>query len=180
MPIALSGGLEWGENSVRAPSVVIAPDCEFPERNQRLSPLETTFPDAPGVANSVVSPLGVIARLDTSSTRPHVAIRPGDQRPGVEGEANSVMTPDGVIRPIFRASDSVNQTLPSGPAAMSIRPAEAVGTGNSVITPDVEMRPIRFASCSVNQRLPSGPAAVIGPGEETAPRSRNSLRSRPA
>ena len=52
----------------------------------------------------------------------------------------------------------MNQTLPSGPAAMP-SPGGS-GVGNSVITPDGVIRPIKPAAGSVNHRLPSGPAAI--------------------
>ncbi len=74
--------------------------------------------------------------------------------------ANSVTTPAVVIRPIFLPKYSVNQRLPSGPAAMYQGLLFAVGMANSVMTPAVVIRPIRLAPCSVNQRLPSGPAAI--------------------
>ena len=57
---------------------------------------------------------------------------------------------------------SVNQRLPSGPAAIPNRPLPAVRTGNSVTTPAVVIRPILLPPPSVNQRLPSGPAAIAG------------------
>ncbi len=43
-------------------------------------------------------------------------------------------SPPGVIRPILPAASSVNQRLPSGPAAMPTGWLPAVGTVNSVIT----------------------------------------------
>ena len=84
------------------------------------------------------------------------------------------MTPAVVIRPIWLAPLSVNQTLPSGPAAICAGLLLAVGIGNSVTTPLVVIRPILYVIAggkplfSVNQRLPSGPAA-IEPAERTVP-----------
>ncbi len=68
--------------------------------------------------------------------------------------------PGGVIRPILLPTVSVNQRLPSGPAAMPAGPLPAVGLRNSVTSPPGVMRPIRLPVNSVNQRLPSGPAAM--------------------
>ena len=75
---------------------------------------------------------------------------------------NSVTAPAGVIRPIRPArSYSVNQRLPSGPAAIPAGPLFGVMPAeNSVTTPAGVIRPIRFPLYSVNQRLPSGPAAI--------------------
>ncbi len=74
---------------------------------------------------------------------------------------NSVTTPAGVIRPIRLPSNSVNQRLPSGPAAIPVgRAAGGDAGGNSVTTPAGVIRPIRLPENSVNQRLPSGPAAI--------------------
>src|SRR5205809_52725 len=68
-----------------------------------------------------------------------------------------------VMRPILLPACSVNQRLPSGPAAIPIG-LLAVETENSVNVPLGLMRPILLPSNSVNQRLPSGPAAIpIGP-----------------
>src|SRR5260221_4257510 len=67
---------------------------------------------------------------------------------------------------------SVNQRLPSGPAAMSFSWLTPVGRGNSVMVPLGLMRPILLPISSgvlvpnplkfvsVNHRLPSGPAAM--------------------
>ncbi len=83
---------------------------------------------------------------------------------GLEAEVgmlNSVTVPVVVIRPILFAEPSVNQRLPSGPAAMSRSPALAVMPDEySVATPPVVIFATRFAVCSVNQRLPSGPAVI--------------------
>ncbi len=70
------------------------------------------------------------------------------------------MTPWVVTRPIRLPAPSVNQRLPSGPAAMPSGWLPAVGTENSVTAPAVVIRPIRSPSYSVNQRFPSGPAAI--------------------
>src|SRR2546427_11205911 len=58
-----------------------------------------------------------------------------------------------VMRPILLPLTSVNQRLPSGPAAISLR---KLGTGNSVMVPLGLMRPILLAACSVNQGWPCG------------------------
>ena len=73
------------------------------------------------------------------------------------------MTPDGVIRPILLFCDSVNQTLPSGPAVIELPRnwVSAWGSGNSVTTPCGVILPILSKGLppvpSVNQTLPSGP-----------------------
>src|SRR5262245_59562728 len=55
---------------------------------------------------------------------------------------------------------SVNQMLPSGPAAIPPSvPVESVTT-NSVTAPDGVIRPTDFVPVSVNQTLPSGPAVI--------------------
>ena len=69
-------------------------------------------------------------------------------------------TPAVVTRPIWLALNSVNQRLPSGPSAMSLTNAFAVGTGSSVTTPAVVMRPMALAPAFVNQSAPSGPFAI--------------------
>ena len=58
------------------------------------------------------------------------------------GIGNSVTTPAVVMRPILLVSLSVNQSAPSGPAAMPKGLLAAVGIGNSVKSPAVVMRPI--------------------------------------
>ena len=65
-----------------------------------------------------------------------------------------------MIRPILLAADSVNQSAPSGPAAMPPGLLPKVGIANSVITPAGVIRPIRFPPGSVNQRLPSAPVVI--------------------
>ena len=73
---------------------------------------------------------------------------------------NSVTTPVVVMRPIRSIPRSVNQRLPSGPAAMPKGFAPAVIPAlNSVTAPAGVIRPIGPAP-SVNQRLPSGPAVM--------------------
>src|SRR5436190_42417 len=64
------------------------------------------------------------------------------------------------MRAMLLPSSSVNQTLPSTPAAIPNGRLPAGGTGNSVITPAVVMRPILLPEYSVNQTLPSGPGAI--------------------
>src|SRR5260221_2846211 len=88
------------------------------------------------------------------------------------GRGNWVMVPLGLMGPILLPISSgvlvpnplkfvsVNQRLPSGPAAMSFGWLLAVGTGNSVMVPLGLMRPIWLPPCSVNQRLLSGPAVI--------------------
>ena len=85
----------------------------------------------------------------------------------VLGRANSVIAPAGVIRPTLPADSSVNQMLPSGPAAMLSAPLLAVGIGCSVMTPAGVMLPIRLPPTpSANHRLPSAPAAIPCGSEE--------------
>jgi hypothetical protein len=71
----------------------------------------------------------------------------------------SVTTPEGVMRPIRLPSNSVNQRLPSEPAAM-LKARVVVASGNSVTTPAVVMRPILLPGFSVNQRFPAAPAVI--------------------
>ena len=73
------------------------------------------------------------------------------------GIGNSLIVPLGVIRPILSPCASVNQTLPSGPAAIAYGKLFAVGIGNSLIVPLGVIRPILSTSASANQRLPSDP-----------------------
>ncbi len=70
------------------------------------------------------------------------------------------MAPAGVIRPIWFPWASVNQRLPSGPAAMPQGELPAVGTGYSVMRPRGVIRPILLPWTSVNHMLLSGPAAI--------------------
>ena len=73
------------------------------------------------------------------------------------GSVYSVIVPEVVILPILFAVDrSVNQRLPSGPAAMPSGLLSA-GSAYSVIVPEVVILPILFVPYSVNHRLPSGP-----------------------
>jgi hypothetical protein len=74
---------------------------------------------------------------------------------------NSLTVPPGVIRPILLPVASVNQRLPSGPAAIpfGLLPPE-MPVENSVTAPLGVIRPILLELNSVNQRLPSGPAAI--------------------
>jgi len=78
------------------------------------------------------------------------------------GTVYSVTVPDVVVRPILLVLNSVNQSAPSEPTAMSNGQLLAVGTGYSVIAPVVVIRPILFAVplYSVNQSAPSGPAVM--------------------
>src|SRR5947209_16081124 len=86
---------------------------------------------------------------------------PTGMLPALRPVENSVIEPLGVIRPIALVVTlcSVNQRLPSGPAAMNTgeRPGSVE---NSVIDPFGVIRPIALVlPRSVNQRLPSGPGA---------------------
>jgi hypothetical protein len=51
------------------------------------------------------------------------------------GIVNSVIAPHRVMRPILPVAFSVNQTLPSGPVAMAVGSAAAVGSAYSVNEP---------------------------------------------
>jgi len=55
---------------------------------------------------------------------------------------NSVTVPAGVMRPILPAFASVNQRLPSAPAAMSVGPPPPVRIGNVVRMPVTVIRPM--------------------------------------
>src|SRR5437773_1870453 len=68
-------------------------------------------------------------------------------------------TPAGVIRPIEWFGLSVNQRLPSGPAAI---PDGTLILGSMKLdtAPASVIRPIELLPLLVNQRLPSGPAAI--------------------
>ena len=80
--------------------------------------------------------------------------------------------PEVVILPILLVSDSVNQSAPSGPAVMPLRPFSGPGSGYSVTTPVVVIRPILGVPFSVNQSAPSGPEVMsqvnvaVGEGKE--------------
>src|SRR5438045_9259019 len=73
---------------------------------------------------------------------------------------NSVMVPEGVMRPTLSPRDSVNQTLPSGPAVMPRGRAGAVGSVYSVATPEVVTFAILSTCRSGIHRLPSGPTVI--------------------
>jgi hypothetical protein len=75
------------------------------------------------------------------------------------GTSISVITPAVVIRPIRFPVEAVNQSAPSGDAAM-LRGPEPGATGNSVTAPAVVIRPMRSDDISVNQRAPSEPAVI--------------------
>src|SRR5579884_2790004 len=64
-----------------------------------------------------------------------------------------------MMRPILPLP-SVNQRLPSGPAAIPSGKLWSVGIANSVTVPEGVMRPILLPLDSVNQRLPSGPLVI--------------------
>ena len=68
----------------------------------------------------------------------------------------------GSIEPIPPNPPSVNQSWPSGPAAIPSGPETAIGSGNSVTARVAGLSiPILLASAtSVNQTLPSGPPAM--------------------
>src|SRR6266852_2878361 len=66
-----------------------------------------------------------------------------------------------VMRPILFVPPSVNQRLPSGPAAIAPGWLPGVGRGNSLMLPPGVIRPIVSVPNSVNQRLPSGPVAIL-------------------
>ena len=62
---------------------------------------------------------------------------------------------------ILPGSSSVNQSLPSGPAAMPAgRLLGSMPSSNSVISPSGVIVPIAPPSFSVNHMLPSGPSAM--------------------
>lgn len=92
------------------------------------------------------------------------------------GIVYSVIPPAVDMRPIWPASSSVNQILPSRPAVIS---AGLPLAGNSSLTPCVVIRPMTLTAgtgCAaprkpghprVYHRFPSGPAAITpGPQEE--------------
>src|SRR5205823_2354639 len=72
----------------------------------------------------------------------------------------SVIVPNVVTLATMFANVSVNQRLPSGPAAMSQAPLLAVGMGYSVNKPPVVTLATLFAPDSMNQSFPSGPATM--------------------
>src|SRR5256884_6164778 len=81
---------------------------------------------------------------------------------GVTRGSPSVTAPSVVMRPAWSpawSSTSVNQSAPSGPAAMYAG-VETLGIGCSVTDPAVVMRPMLWGVCSVNHSAPSGPAAI--------------------
>jgi hypothetical protein len=94
----------------------------------------------------------VLMKLPTIPTGPLAAV----------GRGNSLrMVPPVLMTPILLPPNSVNQRLPSGPAAMRIGPLLLVGTGNSLTAPVLMLTlPILFPVNSVNQILPSEPTAI--------------------
>src|SRR5439155_2612027 len=80
-------------------------------------------------------------------------------RPELVGMGKFVTMPAVLVRRIelWLLTTSVNQRLPSVPAAMS---QGTPSPGNSVTVPVVVIRPTPGRPTSVNQRLPSGPAAI--------------------
>lgn len=72
---------------------------------------------------------------------------------------DSETDPAVVIRPILSAAGSVNQSAPSGPAAIPTGSAPAE-SWNSVTAPFAAIRPIRSRAVSVNHIAPSGPAVI--------------------
>src|SRR5947209_6088881 len=177
-------------NSVITPAGVIRPMRPTPGKGRTVNgsgnwPLSANhmFPSGPAVmpvakapkvmvANSVTIPAGVIRPMRETLSPPPLSVNhmfpsgplaiPFGPEAGVMPLANSVITPAGVTRPIRLALPSVNQRLPSGPAA--ILPTHAlppvIPLANSVTAPLGVIRPMRSPQFSVNQRLPSGPAAI--------------------
>lgn len=86
------------------------------------------------------------------------------------GSGYSVTSPSTVIRPIRSAFSSVNQSAPSGPAAIPYGPAPAVGTAKEHAFPSVSIRPIRWSRIRVNQSAPSGPTVSTAGPHSGAPR----------
>ena len=73
------------------------------------------------------------------------------------GIGYSVTMPDVVMRPIFPSPNSVNHSVPSGPATIHQgSPAAAY----SVMEPAVVIRPILSTAIWVNQSAPSGPTVM--------------------
>ena len=133
------------------PAVVIRPILLASSSvNQRLPSGPAAIPAGRcrpvGMGNSVMTPAVVIRPIWLPRFgEPEVAVRPGRDTSwsaAGRGDRESVMTPAVVIRPIWLHADSVNQRLPSGPAAMPTGPLPAVGMGNSVMTPAGVIRPI--------------------------------------
>ncbi len=74
------------------------------------------------------------------------------------------MSPAGVIRPTLFPPLSVNQRLPSGPAAMLLGFLEVVGMGYLARERNLGWTRTMFPWASVSQRLPSGPVARLVAG----------------
>src|SRR3989442_14950420 len=97
---------------------------------------------------------------------------PESPPPTAVGIGNSLKRPEVVTRPMLATSEkgsprSVNQSAPSGPAAIPSSTLAGVGTGNSLKRPEVVTRPIWLANVSVNQSAPSDPP-VIAPSPPEA------------
>ena len=95
---------------------------------------------SPGIGNSLTAPSVVMrpTRLPAASLNQSAPSRTTIDKGLLPGEMpvlNSVIFPAGVMRPIWPASVSENQMLPSGPSAMPSGPAFAVGTANSSSAP---------------------------------------------
>src|SRR5260370_29894792 len=92
--------------------------------------------------------------------KPEGVVRTDDDRVGLAfrgGNRELGHRAAGVMRPIRLPVNSVNHTLPSGPAVIALCSLFAVGAGNSVTTPAVVIGPMPFA-WSADRGLPPGPA----------------------
>src|SRR5215469_13599577 len=158
-------------NSVITPSGVIRPTL-LPRAsvNQRLPSGPAVISQGAergvGTGNSVSTPSGVIRpiRLPGISVNHRFPSDPAvitrGWPPAVTG--NSVTAPVAGTRrataPVLDAvRRSVNQMLPSDPAATDVGLVLAVGTANSVICPSSVIRPILLPRVSANQIDPSRP-----------------------
>src|ERR1700676_4565079 len=103
---------------------------------QRLPSAPDVMPVPEMPANSVTVPLGVILPILPASQNQRLPSLPSAIpliEPPVRPLEYSVMLPDGSILPTLWPLNSVNHTLPSGPAATNIGPEPEVGVLYSVI-----------------------------------------------
>src|SRR6266478_7751942 len=120
---------------------------------------------AVGTMYSVNIPAGVtlVMRLPTGSVNhrlpPRPPVIPPESRP--PGTGISVILPAGDAEPT--PCCFVNQTLPSGPAAMPTGPTLTTAVPYRANVPAVDIFEMALGSWLLNQRFPSGPV-TMAPG----------------